>query len=350
MDTHAFLADPLLTIARDAAFVATARMAHWRAQMDEAVDRQASSAALVTAKGNPNDLVTVADSEIEALVTSLLLTRCPGDVVVGEEGAAGMSLAEVPGGEAIEAGLVGGPGESGEAGETSRDARGAGVPGSEADGDDLVGGDVPAAVEWHVDPIDGTVNFVRGIEHHCFSIGGKDASTGEWIVGLVAAPALRTVWFARRGRGAWRTDALPTPGVAQASGGPSAADPRPAPSEASPRFVRLAGTPAGRRGRVVATGFGYAPERRAVQLAALGAIMEEFDDIRRAGSAAIDLCMAAEGRVNAYYERGLGIYDWAAGALIAEEAGLHVLRPHRREDPFVAADTAERFDFLRARA
>jgi myo-inositol-1(or 4)-monophosphatase len=74
--------------------------------------------------------------------------------------------------------------------------------------------------------------------------------------------------------------------------------------------------------------------------------MEGFDDIRRAGSAAIDLCLAAEGRVNAYYERGLGVYDWAAGALIAEEAGLQVLRPVEPFDPLIAADTAERFEFI----
>jgi myo-inositol-1(or 4)-monophosphatase len=64
--------------------------------------------------------------------------------------------------------------------------------------------------------------------------------------------------------------------------------------------------------------------------------MEDFDDVRRCGSAAIDLCMAAEGRVNAYYERGLGVYDYAGGAYIAQCARRFV---HRRTDSFLRADT-----------
>ena len=68
------------------------------------------------------------------------------------------------------------------------------------------------------------------------------------------------------------------------------------------------------------------------------------------GSAAIDLCLAAEGKVNAYFERGLGIYDWAGGAVIAREAGLHVQLPTDRSEPVIVADTAERMEFLRRHA
>lgn len=279
-------------------------MAYWRPHLD---------AAQVDAKSNPNDLVTIADSEIEALVTGYLRTARPEDRVIGEEGAEATSLAEAPGAEQVASALTVAPGEpaGGRAGRQ--------------------------AIEWHVDPIDGTVNYVRGIEQHCFSIGGRDARTGEWVVGLVAAPALRSVWFARAGAGAWKSSVLPGPAVLNSADG-------------DPGFTSLSGTPRGRRGRVVATGFGYAPERRASQLAALDEIMAEFDDLRRCGSAAIDLCYAAEGRVNAYFERGIEVYDWAGGAFIAEEAGLSVQRPTPDDKLCIAADTPERFDFIRARA
>lgn len=306
LTTETFLADPILAAARNAAHIAVARMTHWRTRLDEAA---------VGVKDNPNDLLTVADQEIEALVTGYLHRHRPDDVVIGEEGVAALSLEDLPGGAELAAGLCG-PG----AGDSAR-------------------------IEWHVDPIDGTVNFVRGLEQHCFSIGAKDLATGQWLVGLVAAPALRTVWFARAGQGAWRTGALPG-AVPRASGG-DATSPPPSHEDS---FVRLAGTPAGRRGRVVATGFGYSPALRAIQLAALPLVMEGFDDLRRGGSAALDLCAAAEGRVNAYYERDLGVYDWAAGALIAEEAGLAVQRPDGPGELTIVADTAERLEFLRARA
>jgi myo-inositol-1(or 4)-monophosphatase len=75
---------------------------------------------------------------------------------------------------------------------------------------------------------------------------------------------------------------------------------------------------------LVATGFGYAAERRRVQGEVVGALLPQVRDIRRGGSAALDLCMIAAGRVDAYYERGLNHWDYAAGALIAGEAGALV--------------------------
>ena len=265
--------DPVLDVARETALIATARMLAW-------ADRLTAEA--VDAKDGGNDLVTAADSEIEALVRHHLAARRPGDTMVGEEGAAARALADVAGGARVE----------------ERLARAA------------------------VDPIDGTVNFVRSIEHFCFSVGVRLASADPaapddgWVAGLVAAPLLDRVWFAVDGR-AWAAplSALedPTAAVRELDGG---------------------GAPSS--GRVVATGFGYAPERRAVQLEALGRVMEDFDDVRRCGSAAIDLCMAAEGRVNAYYERGLGVYDYAGGAYVAQCAGRFV---HRRADSFLREDT-----------
>jgi myo-inositol-1(or 4)-monophosphatase len=72
---------------------------------------------------------------------------------------------------------------------------------------------------------------------------------------------------------------------------------------------------------MVATGFSYEPERRARQADLLLEVLPRVRDIRRAGAAALDLCYLSAGRVDAYYERGLNPWDWAAGRLIVEEAG-----------------------------
>lgn len=258
------------------------------------------SATSIGSKDGRNDLVTAADAEVEALVLHRLLLRRPQDTVVGEEGSAALALSGHPDGAALDEVL-------------SRSA--AAAPAfATADPED--------SYEWHVDPIDGTVNFVRGIEHFCFSVGVREqgadpASPDEgWVAGLVAAPLLGRVWFARSGK-AWSA-------------------PLGALTDPYAPIDELTGESAATTGRVVATGFGYAQERRAQQLVALSRVMEEFDDIRRCGSAAIDLCMTAEGRVNGYYERGLGVYDFAGGAYIAECAGRFV---RRRADAFLRDDT-----------
>jgi myo-inositol-1(or 4)-monophosphatase len=75
---------------------------------------------------------------------------------------------------------------------------------------------------------------------------------------------------------------------------------------------------------LVATGFGYRAERRKVQGEVVAAMLPRVRDIRRGGSASVDLCAVAAGRVDAYYERGLNYWDYAAGALIAAEAGARV--------------------------
>jgi myo-inositol-1(or 4)-monophosphatase len=75
---------------------------------------------------------------------------------------------------------------------------------------------------------------------------------------------------------------------------------------------------------LVATGFGYLAGRRRVQGEVVAALLPRIRDIRRGGSAAVDLCNVAAGRVDGYYERGLNPWDFAAGALIAREAGAIV--------------------------
>lgn len=151
----------------------------------------------------------------------------------------------------------------------------------------------PDAVRWLLDPIDGTVNFVYGIPAYAVSLAAE-------VDGVVVAGVVRNVvtgeeWTAVRGGGAWR-DGTRLQGSAETSLG----------------------------GALVGTGFGYAPERRREQAEVLLQVLPRIRDIRRIGSAALDLCAAAEGRIDAYYERGLNVWDSAAGGLVAEEAGLLV--------------------------
>ena len=78
---------------------------------------------------------------------------------------------------------------------------------------------------------------------------------------------------------------------------------------------------------LVGTGFSYEPQRREVQAELLAKVLPMVRDVRRIGSASLDLCMVAAGRLDAHYEHGLQRWDWAAGALIATEAGAVVLLP-----------------------
>ena len=78
---------------------------------------------------------------------------------------------------------------------------------------------------------------------------------------------------------------------------------------------------------LVGTGFGYDPQLRQRQASVLAKLLPQIRDIRRLGSAALDLCLVAAGQLDAYYEENLNVWDWAAGALIAAEAGARVRVP-----------------------
>ncbi|MDO5633983.1 MAG: inositol monophosphatase family protein [Micrococcus sp.] len=185
----------------------------------------------------------------------------------------------------------------------------------------------PSGYRWSIDPLDGTTNFVRGIPQFACSVAVMGPAAGEggagaggdgdnaepvWWAGAVVAPALGRSWYARRGHGAFTT----------VDSGAAGAD-----LDDAGAPVRLHGPVAERSGKLLATGFGYDPDRRARQLEVLGALMADFGDVRRIGSAALDLCMVADGTLDAYAEFGTHEYDWAAGALIAEEAGVRIERP-----------------------
>nr|WDS96027.1 fructose-1,6-bisphosphatase/inositol-1-monophosph atase [Micrococcus sp.] len=175
----------------------------------------------------------------------------------------------------------------------------------------------PSGCRWAIDPLDGTTNFIRGIPQFCTSVAveGPDEDTGErrWLASAVVAPVLGRIWWASAGQGAF-TALDPSLGVTGEDGEPL-------------EPVRLAGPVLGRSGRLLGTGFGYDAERRAFQQRVLAQIMPAFGDVRRIGSAALDLCMVADGTLDAYAEIGTMEYDWAGGALIAEEAGVPVHRP-----------------------
>lgn len=155
-------------------------------------------------------------------------------------------------------------------------------------------------VTWVVDPIDGTVNFIYGLPMYAVSVGA--ALDGELVAGAVVNVASGDVYRAAFGEGAWVT-----------RGGEKK---RLRASRAEETSTAL-----------VATGFSYNSQWRAAQAEILHRVLPRVRDIRRMGSAALDLCQLAEGRVDAYYEHGTHPWDYAAGAIIASEAGATVRHP-----------------------
>jgi myo-inositol-1(or 4)-monophosphatase len=150
-----------------------------------------------------------------------------------------------------------------------------------------------SGVRWLLDPIDGTVNYVYGLPQYAVSLAAE--VDGVVVAGVVLNPESGEEWTATRGGGAWRDGR------------------RLAASTGSSVEQALLGT-----------GFGYDARQRAAQAAVVAALLPEVRDIRRFGSAALDLCSVAEGRLDAFYEAGLNPWDRAAGGLVAEEAGVLV--------------------------
>lgn len=142
---------------------------------------------------------------------------------------------------------------------------------------------------WVVDPIDGTVNFAHGLHHVAVSIAW--VSDGKVRLGVVHAPFLGETFTALLGQGAW------------CNGKPICAS----------RATDLARC-------LVGTGFPYRRDSRPPLMRRLMAVLDHCQDVRRNGSAALDLCDVACGRLDAYYE-SVSPWDFAAGWLIAREAG-----------------------------
>jgi fructose-1,6-bisphosphatase/inositol monophosphatase family enzyme len=152
-------------------------------------------------------------------------------------------------------------------------------------------------VRWIVDPLDGTVNYLYGLRDWAVSIAAE--VDGTVVAGVVEVPRHGERFTAVAGQGAWLHR-----------------------GEARLALRCSSDVPLGQA--LVGTGFGYDPGRRRVQGEVLAALLPYIRDIRRGGSAAVDLCSVAVGRLDAFYERGLNYWDFAAGGLIAREAGALV--------------------------
>jgi myo-inositol-1(or 4)-monophosphatase len=214
-----------------------------------ALDARRAGVSVAATKSTPTDVVTAVDRDTETLIRSLILDARPDDGIVGEE-----------------------------------DATHIGTSG----------------IDWVVDPIDGTVNFLYGIPAWAVSIAVVEGAAGgdiggTTLAGVVVNPVTGEVYEASAGGGA-----------------------------------RLAGhalavnTEVPLASALIGTGFSYAAERRREQAEVLLDLLPRVRDVRRIGAASLDLCALAAGRLDGYYERGLNAWDHAAGALIVREAGARV--------------------------
>lgn len=150
-----------------------------------------------------------------------------------------------------------------------------------------------SGVTWLIDPIDGTVDFVYGIPGCNVSVAA--VVDGAVVAGAVVDPLHGDTFAAARGAGATRNG-----------------DPIRCTAVTDPALA------------LIGTGFAYSPVERARQAGVLAHVLPRVRDIRRIGAAALDLCWVACGRLDGYYERNLQAWDWAAGSLVATEAGAVV--------------------------
>lgn len=234
---------------------------------EELLARQQSlsiDAAGVETKSSASDPVSAADRASEKLIVDGLTAERPDDGLLGEEGASRPSA---------------------------------------------------SGLTWVIDPLDGTVNYLYGRPDWSISIAVED-ETGA-LAAAVHQPRTATTWSAARAAGATRSTLhdAGAAGSAVEGVGATRADVLLGPLRETVLAAAL-----------VSTGFSYLPERRAEQAALLRDLLPAVRDIRRGGSAALDLCSVADGTADAYYEHVIQPWDVAAGALIAAEAGATVVR------------------------
>jgi len=224
-------------------------------------DSRPESVRVTTTKSTALDVVTAMDTGSERLLREVLARARPEDGILGEE----------------EGPLAGSSG-----------------------------------LTWVLDPIDGTVNYLYDLPAYAVSVAvvlGDPTVPGGWrpVAGAVVNPRVGEVFHARDGGGAWvrrlaqRPDGdLGEPGAATA--------------------LRVA-VPANLEGTLVGTGFSYDRALRREQGRVATEVLVRVRDLRRIGSAALDLCSVAAGRMDGYYESGLYPWDLAAGQLLVTEAG-----------------------------
>jgi myo-inositol-1(or 4)-monophosphatase len=172
-----------------------------------------------------------------------------------------------------------------------------------------------ARLQWVIDPLDGTVNFIYGVPLFAVSIAA--AVDGEVVAGAVIDVLRDELFSAHLGGGA-RLDGEPI--------------------DVSPCTLLP--------NALVATGFSYHAELRDLQGEVAHRVLSRARDLRCFGSAALELCWVACARVDAYYQRDTEIWDRAAGALIAAEAGAHTELPCPENDDLLIAATPGVFDEL----
>jgi myo-inositol-1(or 4)-monophosphatase len=244
-----------------------------------AVSVARASAALIRAnvggatrlreKSSPTDVVTRTDLDAEQLIRRLLADATPGAGVLGEE-----------------------------EGQTPTPA----------------GGDT-ARLQWVVDPLDGTVNFLYSLPVIGVSVAA--ALDGEIVAGAVVDVLRDEAFSASAGHGARRDGA-----TIEVSGCQSLAQ------------------------ALVTTGFSYRADTRGRQGTIVQSVLPAARDIRCFGSAALQLCWVGAGRADAYFERDIKVWDYAAGALIAREAGAMTELPCPENDGLVIAAPPAVFDEL----
>ena len=221
--------EDLLGIAIDAAHAAATLL----------LDRFRAPASGVASKSSATDMVSEADRSAEMLIRERLRAARPEDAIIGEEHGT----------------------DEGSSG-----------------------------LQWVVDPLDGTVNFLFGIPHWCVSIACEDRDAG--VAGVVHDPLREETFTATRGGGAYL-------------GG-----------------HRLAiSAKSDLADALIATGFSYLPEERAIAAERLTRVLPAVRDVRRSGSAALDLAWTAAARFDAFYEVPAHHWDRAAGELLVREAG-----------------------------
>jgi myo-inositol-1(or 4)-monophosphatase len=198
----------------------------------------------VSTKSTPTDLVSEADLASQRTIHSLISADRPHDGFLAEE-------------------------------------EGADTPGS-------------SGLQWVVDPLDGTINFLFAIPEWCVSIAVRDAE--GTLAGVIYNPVASLTFTAVRGE------------RPQKDGRPIASDTHRVPLGEA----------------LIATGFGYDATLRAAQGEVIARVLPKVRDIRRFGSAALDLAWTAAGRYQAFFERGINHWDVAAGVLLCESAGLQI--------------------------
>lgn len=224
--------DSLLGVALDVADLAARHLAV-ASQRDDLV---------IDTKGTVTDMVTDVDAATERLIVERLAELRPHDAIVAEEG---------------------------------------------------TGIDGTSGVEWVIDPLDGTTNYIYRHPGYSVSIGAT--VDGVDSIGVVADPVHNEVFSARRDGGAFLNG------------------------------TRIHGSRLDDLAlALVSTGFSYSATERRRQALVVAEVLPHIRDIRRMGGAALDLCSVACARVDAYFERGLQRWDLVAGSVIAAEAGMRV--------------------------